>query len=262
MGETPFRIEENRPATPAATVLLLRDGADGLEVFMVQRHLESDFVGGAYVFPGGKVDAADLDMPEGTLTGGPHADTGFRVAAIRETFEECGVLLARKGGRPVEAARVGTDSFVEARLRLNDRSTPWDWRPWLQQERLTLDLDALALWAWWVTPEGVHRRFDTKFYVAVSSAEHEAHHDEIEATDSRWIRPSDALAAARAGEVSIILPTRKNLEHLATFAGASDAFSAARDGAFHRPRIQPVVVRDGAGVVRVTHPTFSQPELP
>ncbi len=262
MGDSPFRIEENRPAVPAATVLLLRDGTAGIEVFMLQRHIDSDFVGGAFVFPGGKVDAADLEMPEGTVTGGAHDDSSYRVAAIRETFEECGVLLARLQGQPIGVTELSSPAFVEARNRLITRSAPWDWRPWLAESGLVLDLGALAFWAWWVTPEGVHRRFDTRFYVAISPEDHQASHDEVETTDSRWVRPADALAAARAGEVSIILPTRKNLEQLAAFPSANDAFAAATDGAFDRPRIQPEVVRDTTGVVRVTHPTFDQPQLP
>ncbi|MDH3308167.1 MAG: NUDIX hydrolase, partial [Acidimicrobiia bacterium] len=152
----------------AATVMLLAEADEGVEVFMLERHLDSDFVGGAYVFPGGKVDEGDLGLPQSLTAGsvcpalieavGSKLARGLAVAAIRETFEECGVLLGMVEGAPVASERLTEPSFVQARRRLATRNRPWDWTPWLEATGVTLDLDALAWWSWWVTPEGVHRR--------------------------------------------------------------------------------------------------------
>ncbi len=236
----------------AATVLLLDDTADGLAVFMLERHIDSDFVGGAFVFPGGKVDEADRTLPAGAVSGDPDArlvdavgaDTAraLVVAAIRETFEECGVLLADR--TPSDTA--------DARIRMNDRSG-WDWTDWLLGGRVRLDLSALTWWSWWVTPAGVHRRYDTKFFVAERPNGAHADHDKIETTDSVWVRPSVALSAAAAGTASIIFPTRKNLERLATHASVAEAIAAARSGE-PPERIEPTVTRDGEGRLWVTHP--------
>ncbi len=145
----------------AATVLLLRDadsGSEGgLEVFLLERHLKSDFAGGAYAFPGGKVDPTDLELDASRWTGvdprrtmarvgarTPEHAVGLLVAAVRETFEEAGPLLAwHADGRPVTTDDLASDSFLEARQRLATRGEHWDWRPWLEAEDLVLDLGAL-----------------------------------------------------------------------------------------------------------------------
>lgn len=238
--------------SPAATVLLVRDGATGLEVFMLKRHIDSDFVGGAYVFPGGKVDDADLDMPEGTIT--PGLDE-FGIAGVRETFEESGVLLARRGGFPVSAELVKSPGFQEARRRLASLNDHWDWRPWLVQQKLTLD--KLPWLAWWVTPEGVRRRFDTRFYVALCRSQH-ANHDNVETVDSMWIRPKDALAAQHRNEVSIILPTRKSLAALASLQTAQDALDYASCSI--PERIEPTILHVN-GVAMADHASFDHLEL-
>ncbi len=204
-------------------MLLLRDetsgGTGGLEVFLLERHLKSDFAGGAYAFPGGKVDPMDLQLPPERWTGldprqvmgrlgartTDHA-VGLLAAAARETFEEAGPLLAHHGdGRPVTAEDLASDSFLEARRRLATRGEHWDWRPWLEAEDLVLDLGALQVFAWWATPHGMHKRFDTRFLaVPLPTVQADAlGHDDIETTDSVWRRPSDALAAAERGEVHL-----------------------------------------------------------
>jgi len=188
------------PARPASTVLLLRDGPGGLEVFMVVRHAATHFAGGALVFPGGSVDAADL-----VLAGGDEAGA-FRVAAVRETWEECGVLLAMPGAPPPAEG---------------------DFAAMLAARGLVPDVAGLAHFAHWITPVPVPKRFDTHFFLAAAPDGQDALHDGQEAVDSVWIRPQDALGAAEDGSRKIVFPTRMNLEKLARHATIAEAFAAA-----------------------------------
>jgi 8-oxo-dGTP pyrophosphatase MutT (NUDIX family) len=268
-------IEGTTDPVDAATVLLLRDGSDGLEVFLLERHLKSDFAGGAYAFPGGKVDPGDRGLPPERWTGlapsrvrdriGARTDAdavGLWVAAVRETFEEAGLLLAhRADGAPLTAADLATDSFTEARQRLAARGEPWDWRPWLQDEDLVLDLGALAPFSWWVTPHGMHKRFDTRFLAAVAPPAQVAAlaHDDVETTDSRWLTPGAALDAAASGDAVIIFPTRRNLQALAHYPDAAAVVAAGRAGRTDLRRILPsITVVDGQA--RVQHPDGGPPE--
>lgn len=261
----------------SATVLLVRDdqvgtGQRGIEVLLLERHLASDFAGGAYAFPGGKVGPEDQELAPERWRGaalaswrerlGVDADAealGYLVAAVRETFEEVGVLLAvRADGTTIGPQELTSPSFREARARLAARGEPWDWRPWLVAEDLVLDLDALALWSWWVTPEGQHKRFDTRFFIAAAPPQQVADHDRIEATDSVWTSPQDALAAQHRGEVTIIFPTRRNLETLARFPSSEAAIAAARAGEIDQRRVVPRLVRvDGRTLVQ--HPFEDAP---
>jgi 8-oxo-dGTP pyrophosphatase MutT (NUDIX family) len=264
--------------TPSATVVLVRDaaGAGGIEVLLLERHLRSDFAGGALVFPGGKVaaeDAAlpptrwrtsadlDVDADELGLTTSEEA-LAHRVAAVRETFEEAGVLLAsREDGTAVTAADLATDGFQAARAALIDRGPVTDWQAWLEAERLVLDLDALAFWGWWVTPRGQHRRFDTRFFLAQlpDAQRHVAAHDEVEVTSARWLTPQRALELQATGEVTIIFPTRVNLRDLGVFSAADEVFAHAAAGRSERRRIEPTsLVVDGQVLVR--HPYRDEPE--
>jgi 8-oxo-dGTP pyrophosphatase MutT (NUDIX family) len=268
--------------TPSATVLLVRDAEDeagdptgGLEVLLLERVLRSDFAGGALVFPGGKVDAADADLPADRWRGpDPELDAeelGFedpgtalatRAAAVRETFEEAGVLLAtRSDGSPLRGTDLRSASFLAARAALIDHGPVTDFHAWLDDEDLVLDLAALGFWSWWVTPEGQHRRYDTRFFVArvPDTQRHAAAHDEVETTSAHWMTPEAALSAAETGEATIIFPTRWNLRELAAFASASAAVDAALTGATDTERTLPtVVVRDGAPLVQ--HPRRGAPE--
>lgn len=189
------------PARPASTVLLLRDGPGGLEVFMVVRHHQIDFASGALVFPGGRVEAADA-----VLAGGD-ASAAFRIAAIRETWEECGILLATPG----------TPLAAEG-----------EFAAMLAERGLVPDAICLAHFAHWITPIPVPKRFDTHFFLAAAPADQDALHDGHEAVDSVWIRPVDALAEAEAGTKKIVFPTRMNLNKLARSNSVAEAFAAAR----------------------------------
>ena len=218
------------PATPrpAATILLIRDGRQGLEVFMVVRHHQIDFASGALVFPGGRVDPGDHDLAADTsLVPQPRWDMPFRIAAIRETFEECGVLLARPLGqdRLVTGAelRVIEDAH---RAALNKGQV--DFATVLNSHGLVPATDRLEHYAHWITPANQPKRYDTQFYLVEAPAEHLAVHDGHESVDSLWIRPAQALADTEAGKFKLVFATMKNLEKLARRSCVADALAMAK----------------------------------
>ena len=221
----------SEPATPvpAATILMLREGAAGLEVFMVERHHQIDFVAGALVFPGGKVDAADGDPAVAARSDGAHSDpvrASIEVAAIREAFEECGILLAREDGSDdlVSASRLADLERYRTDLHAGEVSLA----EFLEREKLRLACDELVHFAHWVTPEMVPKRFDTHFYLAKAPHDHLAVHDGHESVDSVWTTPQDAIGAAERGERQIIFPTLLNIQKLARSGTPEDAITAAR----------------------------------
>lgn len=277
------------PAVDAATVVLVRDAdgtpsaptgptgsqaaGDRLEVLLLERHLRSDFAGGALVFPGGKVDATDRELaPErwrvddlsrwAELLGTSDRATalGLLVAAVRETFEEAGILLAlRPDGTPVTHEDLAAADAREARAKLAERGRPWDWRPWLAERGLVLDLRRLGMWSWWVTPSGQHRRFDTRFLLATVPPGQQARHDAIETTSLRWTRPREALEAQARGDATVIYPTRCNLRALATYPDVASVQRAVLADAVDRRRIEPSMVHvDGRPMVQ--HPDGGPPE--
>ena len=275
-GGQPLGVDEpGVAAVDATTIVLARDAAGGgLEVLLLERHLASDFAGGAMVFPGGKVDPHDRQLEPRRWSGaelprwrellGAASDAdalGLLVAGVRETFEEAGVLFAsREDGTPVGAAELATPSFIEARRRLVSRAERFDWRPWLEQQRLVLDLGALAMWSWWVTPVGRPRRFDTRFLTARVPGDQAATHDALEMTSLRWMGPADALAAQARDELVMIYPTRRNLRDLAAYRDAAALWDAAVADRVDRRRIQPTIVCiDGRSMVQ--HPDGEPPEL-
>ena len=213
---------------PAATILMLRDGTAGLEVFMVVRHHQIDFASGALVFPGGKVAAGDSHVRR-RCTGVDDADDvalALQVGAIREAFEECGVLLAREAGKQdlVSAARLlqlqpYRDALVKNEVSISD---------FLHREDLVLACDLLQPFAHWVTPTMMPKRFDTWFYLARAPADHLAIHDGHESVDSVWINPAAALSGAQTGQYTVIFPTRLNIEMLGTSSSVDEAMTMAR----------------------------------
>ncbi|MEQ9519477.1 MAG: NUDIX domain-containing protein [Parvibaculum sp.] len=224
--------EQEKPLIPSATIMLVRDGAEGLEVFMVVRHHQIDFASGALVFPGGKLDEGDTAAGIRARCDGPASNDGalaLQVAAIREAFEECGVLLARPRGG---------ESFIDAG-RLAELE-PWrdhlhkgkvDMLTFLEEHDLHLACDALIPFAHWITPTIMPKRFDTHFYVAVAPSDHLALHDGHESVDSVWIRPSVALADAEAKRRTVIFPTRMNIEKLGRAVDTKEALTRARESA-------------------------------
>ncbi len=226
---------------PAATVLLLRDGASGPEIFMVVRHREIEFAAGALVFPGGRVEAADAELAAAIGGGDPLA--AYRVAAIREAFEESGLLLARsESGTALDPAQ-GAAIGLAHRDALNAGSRGF--AALLQAEGLRPDIDCLIPFAHWVTPADLSKRFDTHFFLAPAPSGHEATHDGHEAVDSVWIAPAQALEEAEAGQRTLLFPTRLNLLRLAEAQSLGDAMSRAAA----RPvvTVQPVMEVDAEG---------------
>ena len=234
------------PILPAATILLLRD-EPAFEVLMVKRHHQIDFAAGALVFPGGKTHAGDADPRWEQRTFGwadalPHKRP-LRIAAIREAYEEAGILLARNAdGAPFR----GDPRAAAAR-----EDIARDRRPFLgliEELDVYLDLEALAVFAHWITPKLVPRRFDTWFYVAEAPDDQLALCDGSETVDAEWIQPLEALRLADLGERTVIFPTRMNLKLLAEAEGAAGAMARAR--AREVVTVEPQVTeRDGERVL-------------
>jgi 8-oxo-dGTP pyrophosphatase MutT (NUDIX family) len=244
---------QTRPAAeikPAATILLLRD-EPGFEVLMVKRHHQIDFASGALVFPGGKSHAGDHDPAWADHVLGWEAhdagQRGLRIAAIREVFEEAGILLARRrDGEPIggeacamevrQAVDAGATSFLDVVRDLGAQ----------------LDLDALTVFARWITPPLTPKRFDTWFYAVSAPAEQLAACDGRETVDAEWIAPGEALRLAEAGERKVIFPTRMNLRLLAEASGAADA--VARAAARTLVTVQPQILQRDSGRVLALPP--------
>jgi 8-oxo-dGTP pyrophosphatase MutT (NUDIX family) len=219
-------------ATPrlAATVLLLRDGEDGMEVFMVVRHHEIDFASGALVFPGGRVDPGDHDIAaDPALYPNPdrHDGAALRIAAMRETFEECGVLLARPrgSGALVDALRLRA---IEEAHGAGLTAGTTSFAAMLAAEDLVLAPDQLVAFAHWITPVRISKRFDTHFFLAVAPADQIAIHDGSESVDSTWISPRTAIAETETGRYKLVFPTEMNLRKLGRHSTTNEAIAAAR----------------------------------
>jgi 8-oxo-dGTP pyrophosphatase MutT (NUDIX family) len=239
------------PATPkdAATVMLVRDGASSLEVFLQHRVAGMAFAGGMTVFPGGGVDPRDAD---GTVAwAGPDAEYWAKAfgcttslaralvcAAVRETFEECGVLLAGPSGTTVVE---DAGPFHDARGRLASRELSL--AEFLDAAGLVLRADLLRPWSSWVTPAQEPRRYDTRFFLAGMPAGQRADGATSEAEASGWYRPSDVLADVHAGRTMMMPPTAVTIGELAAFDTVADALAAERDVA----RFAPAIVADDRG---------------
>jgi 8-oxo-dGTP pyrophosphatase MutT (NUDIX family) len=223
----------------AATVMLVRDRAGSMEVFMLLRNPRSAFIAGAHVFPGGAVDEADRHADLAAVCGGrseaeasavlgiPSGGLAYWVAAVRESFEEAGVLLARTADG--EVVRFD-DPSVEARFAIHREDVDRGRRRLVDvcvEEGLVLDVDAIHYFGHWITPPGLTRRYDTRFFVARAPAAQVPLHDDREAVDHLWVRPADALALGEEGELELILPTIRNLVAISRFERADDLLAAA-----------------------------------
>jgi len=245
---------------PAATILTLRDSDGGFEVLMLRRNLNSDFVGGAYVFPGGSVGERDarsdlharvLGLTDerasarlGVVSGG----LAYFVAGLRELFEEAGLLIACDvHGRAVNL-RDPERARRLARHRDELNAHAGDLLEILMEEELVLDLRNITYLAHWVTPVGSPRRFDTRFFVTYAPDDQIAAHDQGETVATRWVRPLDALEAHERGELEMVLPTIKNLENIAAFGSIGEVIAYA-NSLSEIARIEPrIVERDGTRV--------------
>lgn len=247
--------------TPAATVLMLRDGAAGLEVFMVRRHERLAVHAGAYVFPGGKVDAEDavfndgthLDQPPEALREALHEPelalpdaVSLYAAAIRETFEECGVLLAhRRGDANAQQVYDGTSRGLPFAQVLRDLG-------------LTLSTERMLPWSRWITPAASFtstRRFDTRFFVTAAPDGQAALHDDVESSDSVWVTPRAALEKYMRGDIALVPPQIMSLAHLAHLAHDADAAAVLAGARSRLPYIvRPMPFEEADGARAIAYP--------
>jgi len=231
-----------KPIRDASTVIVLRETRGGLETFLLCRHAKSGFMGGAHVFPGGKVDAADRDpvwlgrfdqsseeMASRLGEHDPDAAVGLWVAGIRETFEEAGVLLASSA----------TTRDLEARRRRLEAGAPFV--AIADEVDLKVEVATLTPYARWVTPELESKRYDTRFFIAVVPEGQEASHDGTETTSAVWLRPAAALDDMREGRIKLAPPTVRTLDWLAAFDDVDSVISdaEARVPPLVRPRLIP-----------------------
>jgi 8-oxo-dGTP pyrophosphatase MutT (NUDIX family) len=233
---------EVSPAEPrhAATVVLLRDKPEGMQAYLLRRTRTMAFAAGMYVFPGGSVDPRDETLSDAAWAGPPPAawaallsadealTKALVCAAVRETFEESGVLLAGAGPDDVVADTTG-DDWEADRVALVDRSLSF--AAMLDRRGLVLRADLLRPWAHWITPEVEPKRFDTRFFVAALPTGQRTRDVGGEADHVAWARPADALAAVDKGEMGMLPPTAFTLSELATYADVSAVLAAgtARD---------------------------------
>jgi len=240
------------PVRPAATVMIVDDRPD-LHVLLLRRRAASNFVGGMYVFPGGGVDPHDAapevqavcaDLDDATASerlGLASGGLAYWVAAARETFEEAGVLFARRAedGRALDPREPGVAERLAGARRAVDAGEA-RLVDVVRAAGLRLAVGALHYAARWITPPGPPRRYDTRFFVTALPDGQTAAADRREAVGSEWVRPADALAHFHAGERSMLPPTVGMLQILASFASREDLLrAAARDesGADHRVRL-------------------------
>lgn len=210
---------------PASTVLLVRDAPE-LQVLMVRRSAGMAFGASAWVFPGGKVAAADADPAWDELSDGSydHYDRSLRIAAAREVFEESGLLLATRGGKEVDAA--GSASFDDRRAAVE--GDPASFICLIRDAGMRLTLDRLVPFAHWITPSFEPRRFDTHFFLVRAPADQVVRHDGHEAVDHEWVSPTGLLERRGKGEAKLMFPTRLNLQVLGKAGSAAEAEAHAR----------------------------------
>lgn len=203
---------------PAATVVLAREGDEGLETLLLRRPERARFAAGAYVFPGGAIDAGDRDRGLAAILAGPggaeRAETAALAAGLRELFEETGILLADR--LPAQAAlERAREALLADRLTFRELAESLD---------LTFRKLRAVYFARWITPERLARRYDTRFFVAVSPEGAEPRLTP-EHTERLWIRPARALEQFHAGELPMLFPTWKTLEGLRGFGGLEEALA-------------------------------------
>jgi 8-oxo-dGTP pyrophosphatase MutT (NUDIX family) len=226
-------------ATPSASVILAREGDDGLEVLMVRRHPDTAF-GSADVFPGGRlsaddgqvhalcdgIDAADANRRLNLAASGKPVGLDFYSAAIRELFEEVGVLLARcEPSHDIVAT--DDETLVPQRIELVEGKLTWP--QFLRERNLVLAADTLHYTSHWEAPIDFRPRFSTRFFVGVAPPGQQIRCDGREIVDSRWVSPSRALSMGRNGDLNLAFPTLKHVESLAEFSSLAELMDWARD---------------------------------
>lgn len=226
---------------PAATVVITRQTPEGLVVFLLRRAGTVGFFPHAWVFPGGRVEAADGQVPVvGEVPQLPADERPFAVAALRECLEECGVWLGQGSPAP------------DLQARLNARQATL-----LDAPELVVDVSRLRYWSWWITPEEEPKRYNTRFFLAIVQHEEVSHaaHDEHEMVSSVWIRPADALARAAEGDFFLAPPTFLTLMELAEFEDA-EALAQAASRRDIRPILPRLDLSEGVSIVLPGDPSY------
>jgi len=259
------------PVRDAATVMLVRDGDDGIEVFMLRRTMKAAFAAGAYVFPGGAVDPGDgapevetlctgrTDATASTLLGIGRGGLAYWVASVRECFEEAGVLLAVDEADEV-IRFVDHDGSLERfsahRDALNNRGTTL--LDIVRAEGLRLATQDMHYVSHWITPVGEPRRFDTRFFVTVAPPEQQPLHDDNETVDSLWVKPHVALEKAEARELLMIPPTVANVTYLSQFSTTAGLLADAATITAPPEILPKIVFEDGrvAGILLPGEPGY------
>jgi 8-oxo-dGTP pyrophosphatase MutT (NUDIX family) len=233
-------LREGRAAAeprPASTVILLRDGTDGPEVYLLRRQQSMAFAAGMTVFPGGRVDATDSSIADSwsgpspewfgeRLGCSPETAAAYVAAAVRETFEESGVLLAGPDTESVVGDTTG-DDWEADRVALETRELGF--ADFLHRRGLVLRADLLGAWAHWITPEFEPRRYDTRFFVAALPAGQVTRDVTSESDQVAWMRPADAVRAVEAGDMLMLPPTYLCCQDLTPYGAVADALAASAD---------------------------------
>jgi 8-oxo-dGTP pyrophosphatase MutT (NUDIX family) len=262
---------ENETLIPSATVLLLRPSGGRFEVYLIRRSRASGFMGGLFVFPGGMVDPADRDSRfwlrhvdltsdriDRRLGGGLSTDKvlSFAVAAIRETLEESGVLLADQNG----AAKTTAERIAQLRAR---QGTDGGWfADGVGKGGWTLKLSALNRWRRWITPVGMSRRFETLFFVAVMPEGQRCRPDDRETVDGVWAMPLQGLEENLSGSIPLSPPTVVTLHQLLDYDGFADVMAEARGrswGETIRPRM--VKLEKGPVIIEPWDPRYGDERI-
>ena len=260
-----YHDEITTPVRDAASIVLLRDHADGLQVFLMKRHGLSDVLGGAYVFPGGKVDEADaqldaaqyFDQDSSALPAAldeieltPNQASALFVAALRESFEESGVLFAAQA----------TGEQIQAATALHQEGLPF--KQILQQLALRLQTQNIVPWSRWITPKMSsvsHKRFDTRFFIAALPANQTASSANHETTESIWLSPREALTSYWNKEISLAPPQIMSLVHLARHDSVASIMQLAKQTPMPLIEPQPCSM-DGSRVI--CYPGDAQHPIP
>jgi 8-oxo-dGTP pyrophosphatase MutT (NUDIX family) len=251
-------------------VILIRDLGNALGVYLMRRSRKSSYMGGHFVFPGGKVDAADGDPAfwalSGDISGAQLARhlhdaatekplLAYAVAAIRETWEEAGVLLAIQA----DGARDGLKSLLTLR---RSKALSADWlRPEIETGRLILNFSALWPWSHWIAPEAFKQRFDTRFFIAVMPPDQTCHPDSRETPEGRWTTPLEALEANTRGELNLSPPTLVTLHSLLAYSSVAALITdLPRPG--WGPALMPKLVlpKSGPMLIQPWDPAYAAPE--
>ena len=244
---------------PAATVTLIRDAPRGVEVLMLQRSLSLAFMPGVHVFPGGALDASDdsptlqarcvgLDDATASRTLGlEHGGLAYWIAAIREAFEEAGILLAYDAGGEIVTLSGASAERYRTHRQAHDKGHG-DFTALVLDEGLRLAADRLRYFGHWITPVGSPRRYDTRFFLAIAPGNQDVRHDNREAIAHAWVRPREALELCARETINLRLPTIKTLERFAVCATAAELLAEIESAPEVRALL-PRTTRDGRSVL-------------